>query len=149
MTVKTPTRDEIILVATNMFKKYGYDKSSIYCIAKNVGLTKATIYHHFKSKEELLNACAEKYLKDFKELLSKNSLKKSIKLFYGNSDEGCLIFNLLATEHYTLIQDYVDDFIHTLESYIGDSIIDLIGSLLVKKVQLYDIDPLDSFLKSI
>ena len=41
-------------IALDLFLEHGYDATPMSLIAKRAGLTKAGIYHHFESKEELL-----------------------------------------------------------------------------------------------
>jgi len=41
-------------IALELFLKHGYDATPMSLIAKEAGLTKAGIYHHFESKEDLL-----------------------------------------------------------------------------------------------
>jgi TetR/AcrR family transcriptional regulator, cholesterol catabolism regulator len=50
-----PTRiDEIHRVAIRLFLERGYDATPLSLIAAELGLTKAGLYHHFISKEQLL-----------------------------------------------------------------------------------------------
>jgi AcrR family transcriptional regulator len=51
-----PTRDRILLCSTKMFVRSGYSGISIRDIAAANGLRAASIYHHFPSKESLLEA---------------------------------------------------------------------------------------------
>ena len=48
------TRDRILAVALDRFIEQGYDKTSLREIAEQVGVTKAALYYHFASKEEIL-----------------------------------------------------------------------------------------------
>ncbi|OPX86942.1 MAG: HTH-type transcriptional repressor KstR2 [Pelotomaculum sp. PtaB.Bin104] len=48
-------RDEIIQVAAKLFRRLGYAETSMKDIADKVGILKGSLYHHFSSKEELLN----------------------------------------------------------------------------------------------
>ena len=151
MTQKTPnqTKDKIILVATEMFTRLGYDASSIYHIAKNSGLTKATMYHHFGSKQNILEICAENYVNDFIMLSNSKAVKQAIKLFYQHAKDGCLIFNLLSTPNYQLVQHSVDEFIYKMEEMLGEKLIDLMGALMLRRVGLYDLDPVKKFYESL
>lgn len=54
------TVEQILLVSANLFTKKGYEKTSIQDIIDELGMSKGAIYHHFKSKEEILNAVMEK-----------------------------------------------------------------------------------------
>jgi AcrR family transcriptional regulator len=48
------TRDRILDVALDLFIEQGYDKTSLREIAERVGVTKAALYYHFSSKEEII-----------------------------------------------------------------------------------------------
>lgn len=54
--VSENTVDNIIEISYKLFVKKGYEKSSIQDIIKELGLSKGAIYHHFRSKEEILYA---------------------------------------------------------------------------------------------
>jgi len=46
--------EEVVEVALRLFPERGYDNTPMSLIAKRLGLTKAGLYHHFASKEDLL-----------------------------------------------------------------------------------------------
>jgi AcrR family transcriptional regulator len=48
------TRERILDVALELFNEQGYDGTSLRQIAERLGLTKAALYYHFKSKEDIL-----------------------------------------------------------------------------------------------
>ncbi|MET0850131.1 MAG: TetR/AcrR family transcriptional regulator, partial [Candidatus Rokuibacteriota bacterium] len=48
------TADDILAAAAKVFKTKGYHAASVQDIADAVGILKGSLYHHFKSKEELL-----------------------------------------------------------------------------------------------
>ena len=50
----TAPRDKVYEIAAEVFHNKGYDKTSMSEIASAVGLTKAGLYHHVSSKEQLL-----------------------------------------------------------------------------------------------
>lgn len=51
------TVDKILEVSQRLFLEKGYDKTTIQDIVDELGgLTKGAIYHHFKSKEEIMDA---------------------------------------------------------------------------------------------
>lgn len=45
----------ILAVAVAAFNEYGYDATSIGMLAERLGLSKSAIYHHFGSKDEILD----------------------------------------------------------------------------------------------
>ncbi len=47
------TKEIIIRTALERFLKYGYDRTSMNEIAKQVGISKPAVYHHFESKQIL------------------------------------------------------------------------------------------------
>jgi TetR/AcrR family transcriptional regulator, cholesterol catabolism regulator len=48
------TAERATVVAANLFAAHGYTETSTRELAKALGVTKGTFYHHFLSKEELL-----------------------------------------------------------------------------------------------
>src|SRR5210317_2206 len=55
-TVKKPEerRAEIIAAARELFDTQGYDETTMRHVMEKLGIAKGTIYHYFRSKEELL-----------------------------------------------------------------------------------------------
>ncbi len=53
------TRHRIVVGALEEFKKFGFSKVSMDEIAQTLGMSKKTIYKHFKSKEDLLMASVQ------------------------------------------------------------------------------------------
>jgi AcrR family transcriptional regulator len=56
---RTDTRERIIDVAAKMFSTRGYAATSIRDIAEELGVTKAALYYHFTSKDEILHALVD------------------------------------------------------------------------------------------
>ncbi len=50
------TRERILNVALELFTEKGYDGASLREIAESLGVTKAAIYYHFASKDDILMA---------------------------------------------------------------------------------------------
>jgi len=60
---KEKTIADILRVSQELFHKQGYEKTSIHNIAEHCGLSKGALYHHFKSKEEVLKTiCYRHYM---------------------------------------------------------------------------------------
>lgn len=53
---KYQNRNAIIKVATQVFNKYGFDKTRMDHIAKATGKGKSSIYYYFKSKEQIFES---------------------------------------------------------------------------------------------
>lgn len=56
----TRRRDSIVAEATKLFAEKGYDGASMADLAARVGLRKASLFHHFSSKERLYAAVLER-----------------------------------------------------------------------------------------
>ena len=52
----TTARDEILDAAAELFTSRGYASTSTRAIAEAVGIRQASLYHYFKTKDELLSA---------------------------------------------------------------------------------------------
>lgn len=53
-------RNEILDAAEQLFVTKGFDKTSTNDILSEVGIARGTLYYHFKSKEDILNAMIER-----------------------------------------------------------------------------------------
>lgn len=53
------TIENIVTVSARLFLEKGFDKTSIQDIADTAGISKGAIYHHFRSKDEIINAVTE------------------------------------------------------------------------------------------
>jgi len=54
-------RNEIIDAAEELFGQKGFDGTSTNDILEKVGIARGTLYHHFKSKEEIMDSLIERY----------------------------------------------------------------------------------------
>ena len=53
---QSPTRKRIVDAATRLFYAEGIGRVSVDAVAEEAGLTKRTLYYHFKSKDDLIAA---------------------------------------------------------------------------------------------
>ncbi|GIF72745.1 TetR/AcrR family transcriptional regulator [Asanoa siamensis] len=63
------TRGRIQAVALELFTENGYEKTSLREIAERLGVTKAALYYHFKSKDEIVSSFAEDRLQRLDEII--------------------------------------------------------------------------------
>ncbi len=63
-------RDQILQVALELFTRQGYDKTSLREIAERLEVTKAALYYHFTSKEDMLRALLAGIPRAFDELIA-------------------------------------------------------------------------------
>lgn len=92
------TVEKILEVAQRLFWEKGYDCTTIQDIVDELGgLTKGAIYHHFKSKEEIMDALGDKMFLDnnpFEEVRGRKDLnglqkmKMAVKLNQSDQERG-------------------------------------------------------------
>ncbi|MDX3097262.1 TetR/AcrR family transcriptional regulator [Streptomyces sp. ME02-6991-2B] len=64
------TRRRIQDVALELFAEQGYEKTSLREIAEHLDVTKAALYYHFKTKEDILNSIVEDLASPVDELIA-------------------------------------------------------------------------------
>lgn len=94
------TVEKILEVAKRLFLEKGYDQTTIQDIVDELGgLTKGAIYHHFKSKEDIMNALGDKMflnnnpfidVERCNDLNGLQKLQKAILLNQEDSDRSTL-----------------------------------------------------------
>ncbi len=58
---RTDTRARIQRIAVELFTEHGYEGTSLREIAEHLGVTKAALYYHFKSKEDIIGSLVQDY----------------------------------------------------------------------------------------
>jgi AcrR family transcriptional regulator len=66
---RTDTRARIQQIAVELFTEHGYEGTSLREIAERLGVTKAALYYHFKSKEDIIQSLVEDYQAQMNELI--------------------------------------------------------------------------------
>ena len=66
---RTPAQMRILRAALDLFADHGVSGTSLQMIADAVGVTKAAVYHKFKTKEEIVTAVAEMELAKLEDAL--------------------------------------------------------------------------------
>jgi AcrR family transcriptional regulator len=66
---RTDTRSRAQKVALELFAEQGYEKTSLREIAERLGVTKAALYYHFKSKEDIVHSFTDDYFAEIDALL--------------------------------------------------------------------------------
>lgn len=67
-------REQLIQTALELFSLTGYSAVGVNTISEKAGITKKTLYHHFKSKEELILAVLRYY-----DERSRNSFMRAVE----------------------------------------------------------------------
>ncbi|WP_242840281.1 TetR/AcrR family transcriptional regulator [Agathobaculum desmolans] len=92
-------KNEILDVAGRLFGEQGYDATSTNDILKEIGIARGTLYYHFKSKEEILDAMidrmTEQILEKAKSIVKQTEIPVLQRLictpFTGHPVEGVLL----------------------------------------------------------
>lgn len=64
------TRERIKQIALELFTRQGYEQTSLREIAEHLDVTKAALYYHFKTKEDILVALLEERIRPVEELIA-------------------------------------------------------------------------------
>lgn len=86
------TKKKIMDTATGLIKEKGYTKVSVDEICKKCGMTRGAFYHHYKSKDDML----ENYYNLFNEVNADNILK-------------VVEFSTPETQLWALLEMYIDN----------------------------------------
>lgn len=72
--------------ARELFRRYGYNKTSVSELAKHAHIAKATFYKHFASKELILHAVLMDYIREnVQDILSKHVRETDLSTFLANT----------------------------------------------------------------
>lgn len=63
-------RNSVLQTAVSVFNEHGYNATSMDTLARNLGISKAGIYHHFESKEEILQLALHEGLGQLEQVVS-------------------------------------------------------------------------------
>jgi AcrR family transcriptional regulator len=66
---RSGTRDRIQAVALELFAEHGYEKTSLRQIAERLDVTKAALYYHFNTKEEIAVSLFDTLLAEMDEVI--------------------------------------------------------------------------------
>jgi AcrR family transcriptional regulator len=102
-TPRTDTRSRAQKVALELFAEQGYEKTSLREIAERLGFTKAALYYHFKSKEDIVHSFTDDYFAEIDALLewakdqprSEESRREILDRYVGIVLGGSEVFRFL------------------------------------------------------
>jgi AcrR family transcriptional regulator len=97
------TRERIQSVALELFAEQGYEKTSLREIAERLGVTKAALYYHFKSKEDIVSSLVEDYFGQIDALIewgrsqpgTAESRGAVLSRYFGIIEGGSEVFRML------------------------------------------------------
>ncbi|MGO5082365.1 TetR/AcrR family transcriptional regulator [Oscillospiraceae bacterium LCP25S3_F9] len=74
-------RNEILDVAQRLFTAKGFDNTSTNDILNEIGIARGTLYYHFKSKEEILDAMIDRTTKQLVDKAKSIVYQKDVPVF--------------------------------------------------------------------
>jgi AcrR family transcriptional regulator len=100
---RADTRARIQAVALELFAEQGYDKTSLREIAERLDVTKAALYYHFKSKEDIVSSLVEDYFGQIDDMIAwgraqprtPESRVQVLDRYYHIVAEGTGVFRML------------------------------------------------------
>jgi AcrR family transcriptional regulator len=115
---RTPRKEEILDAAAELFAEHGFDAVSLNDIAAAVGLSKATLYHYFSRKEEILGTIVVTTIRELNAFIERRIAQVS-------GPEARLIAFLEAQadffeQHQTWFQVLLTRFSHLTEPKLRD-----------------------------
>jgi len=132
MPVTKTDKESIIIRSIHLFKVHGYYNTTMANIGDACGLIKGSIYHHFKSKEELALECLKYIHNEFNEKIfsiayrpnvsASTRLKRfteAVEDYFLNSEGGCLLGNFaleISNNIPSLKKEIIDYFNHWQEA---------------------------------
>ena len=116
MVKKSEIRSKILVAAQEVFTRYGFGKTTMDDIAREMGKGKSSIYYYFTSKEDIFRAVIDKELILMKTRIldavsSKKDSREKLKVYVIERMHGVQSFKNLYTvirNEFTTQRDFVD-----------------------------------------
>lgn len=143
------TQERIVDTSVKLFIEKGYEQTTIQDILDALNLSKGGLYHHFKSKEEILEAVKQKRAQYAADMLhdliqntkAENAKEKLKKIFWklGTSTETHVLDTILSqvsNPHFVIgaLQNAVNQDAPIIAKLIEDGVKD--GSLQTKQPEM-------------
>jgi AcrR family transcriptional regulator len=131
------SRDDILRAATNLFANRGFHETSMSEVARDAHVSKALIFWHFKTKEELflavLNRLLEPYVIDFAEeagvLDERAQIRKLVEFYlkFVRENASSVRFFLAQMLHDQRLSENLNDQVLKLYTGYRTMLVDLIA----------------------
>ncbi|MDX3456312.1 helix-turn-helix domain containing protein [Streptomyces sp. ME02-8801-2C] len=126
------TRQRIQDVALELFAEQGYEKTSLREIAERLDVTKAALYYHFKTKEEIIVSLFEDLTKPIEDLIEWGrqqphtlAMKQEIVRRYGEAlTQAAPLFRFMQENQATVRDLSIGDMFKTRMLGMREIIID-------------------------
>jgi AcrR family transcriptional regulator len=134
-TAATDSRQRFIDVALRLFTQRSFAGTSLQMIADELGVTKAAVYHHFHTREDLLNAVVEPVLEQLRAIVDAAEKQRTV---HARAEHMLTGYVALAVRNRALISVLAADrgVIELLRTQAD------LGTLIDRQVKLLaDVDP--------
>ena len=122
------TVEKILDVSQRLFLEKGYDNTTIQDIVDHLdGLTKGAVYHHFKSKEEIMDAVGDRMFADnnpFEKVSGRSDLnglqklREAIRLNQSDADRTDMVIQSIPiTRNPKLLVEMIESNLRILTPY--------------------------------
>ena len=122
------TVEKILDTAQRLFLEKGYDNTTIQNIVDHLdGLSKGAVYHHFKSKEEIMDAVGDRMfavnnpfekVKNRKDLNGLQKLQEAIRLNQSDDDRTSMVIQSIPlTRNPRLLVEMIQSNLNVLTPY--------------------------------
>ena len=129
-------RDQILKCAASVFATDGFDRASMASVAAATGISKATIYHYFSSKDELLFGILDNHLSKLKQRIVslefdssdpvfkfERTVREILLAYHGVDDEHQVQINALSQvpkPQQTILKAYQAELVNHLSTLLLD-----------------------------
>ncbi|MEU7860450.1 TetR/AcrR family transcriptional regulator [Nonomuraea sp. NPDC049141] len=100
------TRERLIDVAVRLFTRRSFAGTSLQMIADEMGITKAAVYHHFRTREELLTAVVEPVLRRLRAIIETAEAKRTP---HARAEHLLAGYVDLSVEHRAVVAVFAND----------------------------------------
>jgi len=127
-------KEQIVNLAIDFIKKYGFDSFSYKDLSEAVGITKATLHHHFPKKEDLGLAVCKALRVNGQELKIKidslETAKEKIKYIFDNVTDCAKRRDICPLSSLQAEYNVIPDSMKKMVTDLSESEIDFIGEIL-------------------
>ena len=139
MALQKITKEEIIRIGIDLFRKQGYNRTSMNDLAQACGLQKGSFYHYFSSKEALMSAILDTLYQYYRNKIfslaydQTKSPAERMEIFFKKQEPvftqeltGCLFGNItletisMEEEFKSVIQAFFSDWIKAFKQIFLD-----------------------------
>lgn len=135
MPVQLYDKQEILGACADVFAREGYEEATTALLAEAAGVSKALIFHHFKSKKELYLSIIDQSFKRGREALGIDSISESDDFFRARERFSIEKFRFMQNNpriYKVLIEAFFDT-----PSEVQDDIDKRYGALMAQRRQLW------------